>query len=95
MDYKGSWSDPGKLLYFCHIARALEEMRLRAQHVIREYGGRPHLQNSKLAAWSQWASRVAAGTSTMRRAVVSPHGILASDLRAMGACLLKPSFYAS
>ena len=31
-----------------------------------------------VAAWSQWASRVASGTSTTWRAVVSPQGLLAS-----------------
>ena len=25
MDYEGSWSAPGKLLYFCHIATAWED----------------------------------------------------------------------
>ena len=53
-------------------------MRLRAQHVNK--GGGHICKTAPLAAWSQWASRVAPGTSATWRAVVSPRGILAFAL---------------
>ena len=77
----------GVIRVSCYTSVTLLEhgrMRLRAQHVNK--GGRPHLQNSTLAAWSQWASRVAPGTSTIWRAVVSPQGLLAFAQRGPACC---------